>query len=286
MPAGRGCASAAGRRSAGSGGLLSDKGGAAYYAARMSAPPAPQAPEALDLRERGAPVDGEPQRSDRRLFMQLMVFSARGELAVADQQRTLQRSLAERAGQGLGFVLYEDVRDPAGLGLLAFSEDPSDFVTRVRPACSEAMTRGLSPRPELAMLGRSYSTGYESDLVHWLVDRPRSTVLNPAWPWAVWYPLRRQGAFERLEPRERGSILREHGEIGRAYGAADLAHDVRLACHGLDENDNDFVIGLIGKELYPLSHVVQSMRRTRQTSEFMADMGPFFVGRAAWRASP
>ena len=32
----------------------------------------------------------------------------------------------------------------------------------------------------------------------------------------------------------------EHGGIGRAYGEADYAHDVRLACHGLGTEDNDF----------------------------------------------
>ena len=58
---------------------------------------------------------------------------------------------------------------------------------------------------------------------------------------------------------------------------------MRLACHGLDQNDNDFVIGLIGKNLHPLSHVVQAMRATRQTAEFMEEMGPFFVGHAVFR---
>jgi len=33
-----------------------------------------------------------------------------------------------------------------------------------------------------------------------------------------------------------------------AYGSADLAHDIRLACHGLDKGDSDFVVGLIGKD--------------------------------------
>ena len=41
-------------------------------------------------------------------------------------------------------------------------------------------------------------------------------------------------------------MLMEHGGIGRAFGKGDLAHDVRLACHGLDPNDNDFVAGLVG----------------------------------------
>jgi chlorite dismutase len=108
-------------------------------------------------------------------------------------------------------------------------------------------------------------------------------VLNPAWPWAIWYPLRRVGAFARLDGKEQGAILREHATIGRAYGDADLAHDIRLACHGLDTHDNDFVIGLVGGELHPLSHLVQAMRKTAQTSEYIQGLGPFFVGHATWR---
>jgi len=42
---------------------------------------------------------------------------------------------------------------------------------------------------------------------------------------------------------------------------------------------------LIGAELHPLSHVVQSMRGTVQTSQYIQQMGPFFVGRAIGRHS-
>ena len=66
------------------------------------------------------------------------------------------------------------------------------------------------------------------------------------------------------------------------FGAADYVHDVRLACHGLDRDDNDFVIGLIGKDLFPLSAIVQVMRKTQQTSLYLDRLGPFFVGRAVW----
>ena len=65
-----------------------------------------------------------------------------------------------------------------------------------------------------------------------------------------------------------------------------MAHDVRLACHGLSRDDNDFVIGLLGASLHPLSVVVQRMRKTRQTSQYLARLGPFFVGRARWQAPP
>ncbi|MCC6214301.1 MAG: chlorite dismutase family protein [Polyangiaceae bacterium] len=241
----------------------------------MSHGPSADAPE---VRERGAPRDGAPQLLDRRLFFQLLVFEAT-EPSPGDVLANLRRALVDR---GVSAVVYADVGAPAGFGLLSMSEDPADFVTRVRVAC-HGLGGGVRQRHELTMLGRTYSTGYEQDLEHWLLERPRRTVMNEEWPWAIWYPLRRTGAFERLDAPEKGSILREHGTVGRAYGEADLAHDVRLACHGLDANDNDFVIGLVGRDLHPLSHVVQTMRKTRQTAEFMHDMGPFFVGRAAYR---
>ena len=72
--------------------------------------------------------------------------------------------------------------------------------------------------------------------------------------------------------------------IGMAYGRTDLAHDVRLACHGLDRNDQEFVIGVVGKDLFPLSHLIQRMRRTVQTSRYIDSLGPFFVGRVFWQS--
>jgi len=237
-----------------------------------------QAEATPDVRERGALRDGEPQVLDRRLFMQLLVLRTEHAEGPSEAAKRLTATLARAR---VGGVVYEDVNDPWALGLLTFSEDPGDFVAHVRPAVNALP--GTTLRPEFTMLGRSYSSGFEPDLLHWLIERPKQTVLNEAWPWAVWYPLRRSGAFARLEPREQGGILREHGTIGKSYAGADLAHDVRLACHGLDANDNEFLIGLIGKALHPLSHVVQSMRTTRQTSEYISQMGPFFVGRALYR---
>jgi hypothetical protein len=234
----------------------------------------------IDVNEHGAQRDGKPQVLDRRLFMQLIVLTCTGEIGPGRAIEALGKTL--RAAN-VGAVLYEDVNDPFGIGLLSFSEDPADFVTKVRPSVVSPELAGVRLRPEFTMLGRSYSSGFEPDLEHWVLKRPRETVLNETWPWAVWYPLRRSGAFARLERREQGGILREHGMIGRSYAASDLAHDVRLACHGLDANDNEFLIGLIGKELHPLSHIVQAMRATRQTSEFISQMGPFFVGRAVFR---
>jgi hypothetical protein len=237
----------------------------------------PSDKQPLDLRERSVERDGQPQVLDTRLFMQLLVFECGGELSPKKASKQLRHLLTE---SGLSGVVYEDVNHPAGLGLVTWSQDPAHFVVAVRAALQDLIEAGLRVRPEFTMLGRTYASGFEADLEHWLLRRPVETVTNAAWPWAVWYPLRRGGAFEKLEPREKGMIMREHGTIGKSYGEADLAHDVRLACHGLDANDNEFVIGLVGAQLFPLSHIVQSMRRTRQTSEFITQMGPFFVGHA------
>lgn len=230
---------------------------------------------ALDLREKGGPKDGQTQYSDRRLFMQLTAFSG------CTNSESLAQALAD---SGLEAVLYEEANDPTGVAVLSMSEDPALFVTKTRTLLQSAPFAGLTLKPEFSMLGRTYSLGYEPRLEEWLLHRPRRMVLAAETPWAVWYPLRRTGAFARLPRAEQQQILKEHGVIGRQFGEAGLASDIRLACHGLDKADNDFVIGLIGKDLFPLSALVETMRPTVQTSQYLASIGPFFVGRAIWRS--
>jgi chlorite dismutase len=233
-------------------------------------------PEPPDLSEKGGSRDGQPQKSDRRLFMQFLAFGGCADTApLAD---TLARAKISGA-------LYEDMNDPRGIGLLTVSEDPDFFFDRVRPVLNEPGFGELSQKPDYTLLGRTYAIGYEPDLTEVLIDRPRRTVLNPLWKWAVWYPLRRSGKFAQLPEQEQRVILAEHGAIGMSFGAADYAHDIRLACQGLDRDDNDFVVGLIGKDLYPLSAIVQAMRKTQQTSLYLERLGPFFVGRVAWQSS-
>ena len=72
--------------------------------------------------------------------------------------------------------------------------------------------------------------------------------------------------------------------IGRAYGEAGAATDIRLECHGLDRDDNEFVLGIVGSELYPLSKLIKDMRSTRQPSEFIEKMGPGFIGRVLYQS--
>lgn len=232
--------------------------------------------EVVDLAEKGRSERGDVIATDRRLYMQFMAFGDSLDTAV----------LVEALNHaGIDGVLYEDINDPRGVGLLTLSEDPDDFVGPVRRFLNQPPFSTLTPKPEYTMLGRTYAIGYEQDLERMLITRPRERVTDPSLPWAIWYPLRRAGSFEQLSAEEQRVILMEHGGIGRAFGEAGHGYDIRLACYGLDKNDNDFIVGLVGPQLYPLSLIVQRMRKTKQTSLHLERLGPFFVGKVAWQAS-
>ena len=212
---------------------------------------------------------------NRRLYMQLFVFG--GVKDPAEYAELLMEA-------GSSGVLYADLNDPHGIGLLTFSEKPDDLIYKGHKFLRLSKFSSLDIKPEYTMLGRTYTLGYENDLEQVLVKRPIARVTDSSLSWAVWYPVRRSSMFEQLPLDEQRTILMEHGGIGRAYGKADLAYDIRLACFGLDKNDNDFVIGLLGHELHPLSAIVERMRKTRQTSQYLTNLGPFFVGKVIWQS--
>lgn len=231
--------------------------------------------EQLMVAEKGRTKAGETIWSNRRLFMQLLAYGGcRDAGEIAD-------SLAQARFSG---VLYEDVNDPLGIAILSYSEDPDFFLDTLRPLAVKGPLSRLTPKPEYTMLGRTYSMGWESDLEEALITRPRSRITDPGLRWALWYPLRRSGAFEQLDEKEQHDVLTEHGSVGHSFGKAGIAHDIRLACHGLNKEDNDFVIGVLSDSLHPLSAVVQRMRKTRQTSRYLERLGPFFIGRVRWQA--
>ncbi len=233
----------------------------------------PEPDKTIDVSERGRTADGKPMLLDRRLFMQ---FTAYDESS-SGSRLALQNRLAQ---DDLQAVLYQDVNLPHSLGLLAFCESPDYLIDHIQTAVAAC---DLRPKPEFTMLGRTYAIGYETQLEDTLIHKPIRKICDAQSRWAVFYPLRRKGDFERQAREEQRTMLMEHGGIGMAFGKAGLATDIRLACHGLNQQDNDFIVGLLGPQLHPLSAVVQRMRGTRQTAEFIEHMGPFFVGRAMWQ---
>ncbi|MBI3316457.1 MAG: chlorite dismutase family protein [Candidatus Omnitrophica bacterium] len=231
--------------------------------------------DSRDLRETGQPKSGVIQALDRRLYFQLQCFT--GCRNVDSLAKTFQAS-------GLEGVLYADVNDPYGVGALILSENPEMFTREVRKLFQQPPFENLTPKAELTMFGRTYAAGREAALEDWLLQKPRRTALNPDWPWAIWYPLRRKPEFALLSKAEQDKILWEHAMIGRNFGQAGYAADLRLACYGLDARDNEFVLGLVGPELHYLSKLVEAMRKTQQTARYMQSLGPFFVGNVYYQS--
>lgn len=229
----------------------------------------------IDISEKGRAKDGTVTSLDRRLFFQFLAF---GDCWNTDEV------IKELQATNMDCVLYADINDPYGIGLLVLNESPDYYVTELREFLNNSTFMEYSPKPDLTMLGRTYSLGYEPELEKTLLSGPRTKALDPQWPWAIWYPLRRDKSFETLSEDEQRAVLGDHGKLGFKFGHAGLGKDIRLACHGLDKNDNDFVIGVLGKELFPLSALIQAMRKTKQTSMHLESLGPFFVGKAIFQS--
>jgi len=236
-----------------------------------------QEPIVPDLREKGRLKDGTPLYSDRRLWVQLLVFGDCSDL------EPLKTALASAP---FGSTLYADFNDPWGVGLVRWSEDPAFFTGAGRAWLTASPFAELTPRPELTMAGRTYAVGYESNLDEVLVNRPVGRMTDPKLPWAIWYPVKRDKAFESLTDEAKHDVMMDHGSIGMAFGKANLGHDIRLASHGIDANDNDFLIGVLAPELANASLVIQAMRKSLQTMHHLEGLGPFFVGQVAGQYNP
>jgi hypothetical protein len=104
------------------------------------------------------------------------------------------------------------LNDPKGVGGRAMSKDPAPFVTRLRECLACGPFGGLTHRPALTVLGRTYARKHELNPEDWFLRRQRRVVSAPAWLLAVWHPLRRTSV--PLPRKAQGATLREHGTIG------------------------------------------------------------------------
>src|SRR5262245_34515356 len=108
--------------------------------------------EPPDISELGGIRNGQPQRSDERLFVQLLAFgNCHDPRAVS----------AHLAGSGVEHVVYEDLNDPTGIGIVSFSTDPNAFLDGLRPRLSSGPLAALTAKPQYTTLGRTYALGYE-----------------------------------------------------------------------------------------------------------------------------
>ena len=182
----------------------------------------------LDLAEKGR-RGGQVISLNRRLFMK---FTAFGGCADADA------AIAALTEDGVTGALYLDASDPQGIGLIATAEDPEYFVTTLRSLLNREPFASFTHKPELDMLGRTYSIGYEPDLEETLFKRPLSKIKDPKNRWAIWYPLQRSKKFQTLPADHQRRILAEHGSLAKRYGAGGHANDRRPLLRGFPPRRN------------------------------------------------
>src|SRR5207247_274390 len=84
---------------------------------------------------------------------------------------------------GFEAVLYLDVNQPSGIGLLLMSEDPSFFTGAARSFLNAEPFSSLRLRARFTMFGRTYSGGHEQDVEDWLLKKPRRNVFNESLDW-------------------------------------------------------------------------------------------------------
>ncbi|KAF4695602.1 hypothetical protein FOZ60_004099 [Perkinsus olseni] len=213
------------------------------------------------LYEKGA----NGQTMEKRLFCQLYVLDCINAAKLPQAREKLELELVRR---NIPSVIYDDVSSPRTIGLLTWSEDPKHFPTVVNPLLQlEGIGDVLEPRQGWTMLGKTYANGHEADLEDFLLQEGE------------------RASSIKEKPEHQCQMLLEHAAIGKAYSKRG-AWDVRLNCYGLDGDDNEFVIALIHKDLYPLSKLVEDMRKTEHTSLFMKSLGPFFVGHRVFIHAP
>ena len=259
--------------------LFRNAGGNRPAAGSMHMPVVPS-PE---LRELGAPdANGNRQTMTRRLYMQLRVLDV--DLKVVSDFDKFFNDLKALLVK-TPCVLYKDMNCSSAIALLSWSEYPAFFITEINRILTDPKVASkFIERKGWTMVGRTYSNGHEKDLEEYLFKKPIRNSTRDDWQWAVWYPLRREGLFYVQPPADQCKMLLHHAAIGKAFSEINAAHDIRLKSFGLDAEDNEYVVGLVGDDLHALSRVVEEMRKTRHTAEFLESLGPFFAGQKVWKS--
>jgi Chlorite dismutase len=242
--------------------LLAKFGGKGSHPSKM---PTIEPPQLLEKGHGG-------QSMDRRMYFQLRVLDV---LVGSDVEEAQNRLIAQL--HGFEYVLYRDASLSSAFGLLVWSENPDFFAIDLNNIIERLKV--FVPREGFTMTGRTYANGHERDLEDFLLKKPVRNILGPDAEWGVWYPMRRKGEFYMETGGSQCGMLLHHAAIGKSYADVNAASDVRLKCYGIDRDDNEFVIGIIGKTLFPLSKIVEDLRKTEHTSRYMKTLGPFFIGK-------
>ena len=202
------------------------------------------------------------ETTDSCLFTQLLVFTDCTDI------KPLVLLLDRMS---LTYVVYKNLNDPQGIGLLTIADHPELLVTELRDVLCSRAFRVLMQRHDLTMTGRG------GDDAAARIDELETVVNNEQWPWALWYPMRCTPAFAHLNEKEQGSVLDELAS-GIDLSEEDFGH-ILLKSHALNRGGGELIHGVHARSPQHLSRVVEAITSTERFDEHIAGAGPFFVGR-------
>ena len=96
----------------------------------------------IDLSEKGRGSTGVQLSLDKRLFMQFMAFREGNRDALVDKLRD----------NSVQAVVYQDINDAQGFGVMAYCQDPAYFIDKVQPIIPQC---DVVQKHEFTMLGLS-----------------------------------------------------------------------------------------------------------------------------------
>jgi hypothetical protein len=205
----------------------------------------------------------ESAANDTPLFLQLLVFTD----CVDYKPLSLQLDRLP-----IDCLLFKDLRDPQGIGLLAFSDDPEHIASDLRDMLSSRLFRAFMLRHELTMTARTFG-----DIARAREELEAAT-RNREWPWAIWHPIKGTAALAALDEKLHAAAFGRMVDV-TGLGPSDFGR-VLLKGHGLDGHGNDFVQGFFGRHLHQLSAIIESTQRSPLHGELVSASGPYFVGRS------
>jgi chlorite dismutase len=209
--------------------------------------------------------------SDNTLFLQLQIFDIEPAAGPRAMVSALSRRLREKRIDG---VIYGDANDHRGIGLLTWAADPGDILDNVHALLGGKRFSALTPRPGWVMFGRVSGDA--------AANTPE-VLLNGDRNWAAWYPVRNKAEWALLDDAAQAKVHKAHGTVAKSFTDDGRVAYVRLACHGIDPEDNDQIFGLTAGSLMDISLLQEAMRGTAQVATHVSKMGPVFVGRKIWQ---
>ena len=209
--------------------------------------------------------------SDNTLFLQLQIFDIEPAAGPRAMVSALSRRLREKRIDG---VIYGDANDHRGIGLLTWAADPGDILDNVHALLGGKRFSALTPRPGWVMLGCVSG------------DAAATTpelLLDPNQNWATWYPQRNKAEWGSLGDAAQAKVLEEAGGVAKSSIDEGKVSYVRLACQGIDPEDNDHIFALTAANLLDINELQAAMRGTALLTTHLQKMGPVFVGRKIWQ---